>query len=316
MNEHEFTFGFRVRGGPHGVRRLVTWRKAFEAYCQSEAPTDEAYLSLWTYDVSLVEHMRGNGGVAGFSGPTWADWIPIDIDGVGADPVGDALDRTRRLLCWLESQNADLARLSCWFSGGKGFHVLLPNHDLRDARPGPRFRVDVRAFVECIGAASGCGPDPAIYDAVRIFRAPNTRHTRTGLFKVAISADDLLRISADGVRRLAAAPRPMETPEPGMWCDWEIGGMFAASEEVPTPIAREDRTALSRSTMDFIRSGATDGEREKRCFAAAANLAELDCNERLAVALLLDSALDSGLSPSEAKRAITCGIKHSARGAA
>ncbi|HEY2159261.1 MAG TPA: hypothetical protein VGH33_26785 [Isosphaeraceae bacterium] len=66
-------------------------------------------------------------------------------------------------------------------------------------------------------------------------------------------------------------------------------------------------------TREFIREGAVEGEREKRLFQAAANLAELDCPAELAHALLTESALDSGLTPGETRRAIDCGIAHAQR---
>jgi hypothetical protein len=45
-------------------------------------------------------------------------------------------------------------------------------------------------------------------------------------------------------------------------------------------------------------------------FSAAANLAELGCSFDLASALLSEAALDSGLSPSEVRRQIECGLNH------
>lgn len=323
MNAQESTYGFRVAGGPHEARKLVRWRKAFAAHCAGDTATDEAYLSAWTFGPDLPAHMKAHGGVAGYAGPCFAEWIPLDIDGAGTDPVADALDRARRLLAWLESEGADLDKLSYWFSGGKGFHVLLPAAGLVGAEPGPDFRKAARAFVARIGAATGAGPDLGIYDAVRILRAPNTRHPKTGLYKVSLRGAELLGISADAVRRLAAESIPGDVPEPEVWCDWRIGGPGGlwgeATNEVkaapPAPIAA-NREDLNRATLDFIRRGAVNGERERRCFMAAANLAELGADERLAAALLLQSALDSGLAPNEARRAIAGGVKHGRGGAA
>ncbi len=315
----DFPYGFRVAGGPHEPRRLVTWRKAWAAHCAGELDTGEAYLSAWTYGDELLAHMKASGGVAGYSGPCWADWVPMDLDGTGPDAVADALGRTCSLLAWLEGQGANLAALSCWFSGGKGFHVLLPNRGLATA-PGPGFRQAARAFVSRIGQASGCVPDLAIYDAVRIFRAPNTRHAKSGLYKIPLRADELLGMSADAVRRLAVEPRPGDVPEPGAWCDWQIGGLWGQAEnEANTaraaPVDAAARVDLNRATLEFIRGGAANGERERRCFMAAANLAELGADERLAAALLMPSALDSGLAPGEARRAIAGGVKRGKGGA-
>ncbi|NLF56360.1 MAG: hypothetical protein GX580_01850, partial [Candidatus Hydrogenedens sp.] len=125
--------------------------------------------------------------------------------------------------------------------------------------------------------------------------------------------------SADGVRRLAAEPRPGDVPEPGPWCDWALGGLWGtAHNEAKTRAVSVDpaaRVDLNRDTLAFIRDGAANGERERRLFQAAANLGEFGADERLACALLMPSALDSGLAPGEARRAVAGGVAHGRRAA-
>ena len=61
-------------------------------------------------------------------------------------------------------------------------------------------------------------------------------------------------------------------------------------------------------------AGAGAGDRHRLLFSAAANLGESGCPVELAHELLREAALDSGLSPSETKRQIDCGLKHSQKG--
>ena len=70
--------------------------------------------------------------------------------------------------------------------------------------------------------------------------------------------------------------------------------------------------AGGRGSSDFIRDGAANGDRHRLLFSAAANLAEFDCPPKLAFALLMPSALDSGLAPADAARQVECGLKHAA----
>jgi hypothetical protein len=67
----------------------------------------------------------------------------------------------------------------------------------------------------------------------------------------------------------------------------------------------------------FIRDGELDPDRRAvSTFRAAAELAELFEKlgfDGLAHALLAGAALDSGLSPSEVKREIECGLAHGRR---
>jgi len=48
-------------------------------------------------------------------------------------------------------------------------------------------------------------------------------------------------------------------------------------------------------------------------FSAAANLAELGCPPALAHELLTEAGRDAGLSPSEVRRQIDCGLRHRGR---
>ena len=51
-------------------------------------------------------------------------------------------------------------------------------------------------------------------------------------------------------------------------------------------------------------------DRHRLLFSAAANLAEFGCSTELAFALLGEAGLDSGLSPSDVRRQIECGLQH------
>jgi len=329
LDAKDFIYGFRVEGSVHQARKRVNWYKAFKKHCEGDLSTNEAYLSAWMFGPELEAHLKERGRVAGFLGPTWTDWIAVDIDGTGNDPLENALVRTRRLLWWLEKKTAAaLEALPCWFSGNKGFHVLLPVKGLC-AEPGLRFDETARAFVAFIGSevksvgghdqSQNLVPDLSIYDKVRIIRAPNTKHPRTDFYKVSIPADALLKISADGVRKLASSPRPTDAPEPKDWCDWNARDWWSKAQAVvQEDVSRAktnslSRTALNRDTMDCVRNGFSGKNREVSFFQFAANLAEFGADERMVVALLQDHALDSGLSPKEIRHAFATGVKHGQR---
>src|SRR5688572_32147453 len=58
---------------------------------------------------------------------------------------------------------------------------------------------------------------------------------------------------------------------------------------------------FNRLTLDFIRDGAPEGERQNRLYSAAANLREHGEPAALVHGLLTEAALDSGLPPSEVR---------------
>jgi hypothetical protein len=258
--------------------------------------------------------------VKGFDGSCWSPWLWFDIDRAGDLP--EALAATRRLVGWLlESAKVDPAALLLFFSGSKGFHACCPMP--MEAQPAADFNGRCRRLAEAIAKAAGAEPiDPAIYTRCQPFRSPNSRHAKTGFYKVRLSASDLDEWTIEQIQEHARSPRPFNLELPGgagqllrdMW-DKTAAPDKPASPKPRTPHPEavggdnEDngQTRLNTMTMDFIRFGAPEGERQRRLFAAAANLAEFGCPAVLAEALLLDPALDSGLPPHEARRSLLAG---------
>jgi hypothetical protein len=75
---------------------------------------------------------------------------------------------------------------------------------------------------------------------------------------------------------------------------------------------RNGTPTLNRSTLEIIRDGSTlaTGDRHRLILSAAANLGEFGCPDELALALLMEPGLDSGLPPKEVRRQIECGLAH------
>lgn len=308
--------GFIVRGGPEQPRKLCNWHAAFRAcaVCHEAAPVGtEAYLSMFTYPHEMTGHYEAHGGPKGYVGATGGEYVWLDLDGPGA------LDDTRRLCGYLGSVGDDLGVL-VFYSGGKGYHVGIPAAAL-GATPGATFHTTARVFAEAL--ARDCGAagtlDAGIYDRVRIFRAPNSRHPKSGLHKVALDFESLIAMSEAKVLDLAREPYSFELPEgigrnATLAARWGNAAVDAAAKDTRRAdykhAAASGDARLNPSTLAYLRDGATGGERAVRLFQVAANLAECGAPERLVFALLEETALDSGLPPSEVKRQIECGLAH------
>lgn len=213
-----------------------------------------------------------------------------------------------------------------FFSGSKGFHVGLPTV-LWSPAPSREFHAVARRFAESIAFSVSVRIDPAVYVKVQPFRAPNSRHPKTGLHKRQLAVDELLHLSAEGIVKLAREPMPFELPRPAIASPQAAEAWAAALEQVRRETeAMEHRrvsaanhagaAALNRLTLDFIRNGAAVGDRHRLAYSAARNLGEFGCSFDLAWALLSESALDSGLPPAEVRRQIECGLADAAKGGA
>jgi hypothetical protein len=311
-------YGFRVVGDTSGRRRLVDAAVALAGYasCDDKAEVGrEAYLSAFWFGDDFRQQLRETGSSRGFDGSCWAPFVWFDID--RDDPAQALTDARGLAMATLERYPAlDDDDLLLFFSGSKGFHVGLPA--FWRPEPSATFHRTARRFAELLAAGAGVSID-AVYDKVRCFRAPNSRHPKTGLHKRRLSLDELLHLSPDGIRALAATPAPFDLPDVRAPADlaareWaqcvrlvEAGAEAKAQRRAAVA---DGAVRLNRATLDFIRDGADTGDRHRMLFSAAANLGEFGCPPALAHALLTEAALDSGLPPKEVRRQIECGLNH------
>jgi hypothetical protein len=314
-------FGFRVVGHRAGRRRAVDWRLAFDSYaaCDPRAALDrEAYLSHFVFGGDFAAYLERNGSEAAFNGPCGADLIFWDIDRPG--DLAGALSDARRLAGAILDRYRELDddALLVFLSGGKGMHIGIPTA-LWGPTPCDCFHETAKRFALAHGERAGVVVDGTIYSKTRLFRAPNSRHPKTGLFKRRLALDELMHLKPEAVVELARHPEPFRVsrpdgPSPTAAADWlEAGRAVGWRADERRAAYRAGSARLTATTLAFIRDGATDGERALRLFQAAANLGEFDCPPELAHALLGEAALDSGLTPGETKRQIESGLAHARR---
>ncbi len=319
-SEDAFTFGFRVLGNTTNERRLVDWSAAFVGCCECDTRAEvdrESYLSAFCFGDDFRRHLAATGSTKGYAGATWSAWLWFDID---RDDIDQATRDARRLAAGLVDRfGLDGDELLAFFSGRKGYHIALPLSVCGSPEPSQTFYKVCRRFAEAVATRSTVAIDSGVYDAVRAFRSPNSRHPKTGLHKRRLTFGELMNLTTRRIVELAAEPEPFELPEPAPVADQAVRDWSAAVDAVENEHrAAEMRRGtvgkvgarLNRATLDFIRDGATTGDRHRLLFSAAANLAEFGCSAALAEALLTESALDSGLSPSDVRRQIECGLNY------
>lgn len=313
-------FGFRIVGNLHNERRLVDASAAFVAYSQCDDRAEvnrEAYLSAFCFGAEFEQLLTSTGSPKGYSGDCWSPWLWFDID---RDNIDAALSDCQTLASLLiERYSLDDDALLLFYSGSKGFHVGLPLSLCGSLPPSKLFNAACRRLAEALASRAGVAIDSGVYDKIRAFRAPNSRHGKTGRYKRFLDLDSLISLPASRIVELAAVPWAFELPEAPAEnsqavIDWQESLAIVSTEEAATTERRsyptESGAALNRSTMDFIRDGATTGDRHRTLFSAAANLAEFGCGFDLARALLSEAALDSGLPPADVRRQIQCGLEH------
>jgi|694.fasta_scaffold97754_3 phage/plasmid-associated DNA primase len=117
------------------------------------------------------------------------------------------IDNARRdCLKAIEAMQLEPGSFKAYFSGSKGFHLYI-RHEFFPITPSDHTAKDFERLVVSIAKAHDLPTlDDSIYQANRKLRMPNSRHPKTGLYKVELTIDQLSNLSIDAIKALAKAP--------------------------------------------------------------------------------------------------------------
>lgn len=327
MTADAFNVGAFVLGKPTSPRTLVRHGDLLTAYADATLDDErEAYLSHFVFGPEMQAHYyaANRHSVAGYAGPCWCRYLILDID--RAD-LADALADSRRLVRFLHQRYPEAeGAVPIYFSGSKGFHILLEL--AHQPPPAVGFERTARTLAEALANRAGVRIDTSIYDIAHIIRLPNTRHPRTRLFKRRIDVEALFALDIDGIRRHAEHAAgdgipTVDTPPAQLAADWQD----ALAVTLRTHEARAAASAVRRGEcfsgatdvrapryfLDLLRFGVDEGQRHQTLFRCAAWLTEQGAPPSLCLALLTEPGRDLGLMPKDVARQIECGIKHAHR---
>ncbi len=311
-------YAFRIVGSCRNPRLLIDAGVAFAAHaaCDERAEPDrEAYLSAFRFGEDFRQQLESTGSTKGFTGVCWSPWVWWDID--REDDLEAATTDARRLVVAVTERYSVVEEdVLVFYSGSKGFHIGLPTA-VWQPEPSESFNRIARRLAERVAELADVTVDAGIYDKLRAFRAPNSKHPKTGRHKRRLSVDELLHLSTAAILAKATEPEPFDVPNPTCRCERAADDWAEAAEQVrqhaeavkQRRVNGNGSATLNQLTLDFIRDGAGTGDRHRLLFSAAGNLGEFDCPPALAHALLTDAALDCGLPPKDVRRQIDCGLE-------
>jgi hypothetical protein len=205
MNDYRFaeivTCGARNRGKIYPVENILT----LDYY--GKKPVTDAYSSIYLHTQDYATFDDGNGGKRGYNGPVKAEFLHFDFDSPHDDLALREVRAFTENLCGQDKYGLCIDDFRFWFSGNKGFHVYINTEEIRQMPPA----VDVPDKIKslCIFLAGKFSTfDKSVYDRTRIFRIPNSRHGKTGLFKIPVLAGELWEnITLEEIKSLATQPR-------------------------------------------------------------------------------------------------------------
>lgn len=171
--------------------------------------------------------------IAGYDGKVWAPFLPIDLDHPNLLP---ALEAARHLTDFvLEHWQIDPNAIQTYFSGSKGFHLMLDTRLFGKILPSKNlpliFDSMRRHLVLELPEHLRETVDLAIKDRLRLLRLPNTIHEKSKLYKVSLNLDELKRLSPVEIRECARTIRPLiDTDETGFLSHVEVKENTAAGQ--------------------------------------------------------------------------------------
>ena len=188
----------------------------------------DAYTSVYRFTEELREYAEANrrtGGkpdpngkpsVAGYAGSCLPIAVHYDLD--HTDPEVSLADARCIILRLVDEYDVPPEALSIHFTGQKGFTLEAPASLFGGFEPS----ADAPARIKRLALALIAGLpvstfDASVYDKTRLWRVPGTRHGKTGLLKTRITVDELLTLTLDEIKALAAAPRTVAVVPDDEW---------------------------------------------------------------------------------------------------
>lgn len=185
--------------------------------------------------------------ISGYDGKVRAPFFPLDLDHPELIP---ALEAAKRFYEFFRSQwIVDAGAIQVYFSGSKGFHLMLDTRLFGRVAPARNLPVVFDALRRHLAQRL---PEPlrptvdlTIKDRVRLLRLPNTIHEKSKLYKVILSPSELESLGPQEIRDLARQARPLTQTD---WTGLVSQGSVAASAE-----ARELFERVRRQSARLMR---------------------------------------------------------------
>jgi Primase C terminal 1 (PriCT-1) len=193
------------------------------------------YATYFFYSDEVLTYLSAQAeapSIAGYEGKVWAPFLPIDLDHPDLAPALEAAQYLSSFM--LERWQVDPNAVQVYFSGAKGFHLMLNTRVFGKILPSKNLPLIFDSLRRHLALEI---PEPlretvdlAIKDRLRLLRLPNTVHEKSKLYKVRLSLDELRRLDPAAIRACAQTPRSLTlTDETGFLSHADVRENSAAT---------------------------------------------------------------------------------------
>lgn len=193
----------------------------------------ECFMSLYRFPQDYLNHWQTNkkayskgprvgelyNSVSGYDGICFGDVLPIEIDGGTKKDsfkvsLGKALETSHKVIKKLETEyGINPENIKYYYSGNRSIHIDIPSTLLGNLQPDRNFH---RYFESVADKLVGeFDIDTSMYDKNQLYRIVNTKHDKTGLYKIPLSYADIFLGSTDKIIEMAKQPKILDTNNNG-----------------------------------------------------------------------------------------------------
>lgn len=189
----EFATGVSNRGNIVDIRKVPALLKKHRE--------QDCYINTLLFQESFETFVANTGSVQKYRGEGKLNYFPVDID---STDLNASLEALRNFIEKLNLNDVPTMYLRYYFSGSKGFHVMIPNTMI-----GTEPSESISRYMKKMGSILLDDElfDSTIYTHVRLFRLPNTKHQKSGLYKVPLTYNEVMMKSLSQIKEMAAEPR-------------------------------------------------------------------------------------------------------------
>lgn len=178
---------------------------------QAPAYMADCFVSMLRFTEDLLNDSqihtghRGRPSVAGYRGPALAEFVPFDFD-CKKDPAKAVAEAAQLVREWEARWDVPTAALRIYWSGMKGVSIEVPAVLFGGFEPATDIADKLKAIAEAM-APNAETLDTSIYELLRLWRVPNTEHSKSLMFKIPLMPQELFAEDMTVIETLARRPR-------------------------------------------------------------------------------------------------------------
>jgi len=225
----------------------------------------ECYLSMFRFRKESQDHCLKTGSVKGNDQfPCNCDCLWFDIDREDLEKAqSGAIEMVTAIETCYEIKPESL---ELYFSGCKGFHIGIPCSCF-GARPEVDLPMIFKKMAKVI--AGDIEIDTAIYEKNRLWRIPGSINGKSGLYKIPLTIDELLRLRPEDIRKLAQNKREISFPKEAASStpSRKLANLYESSKQrahQPNPCPKHQETLKAiRPCINKLMEGLQNGKRNE-----------------------------------------------------